>query len=58
MTPQERANPRLISGSRRFRIARGSGRPVHEINQLLRQFLEMQKMMKKSAFQKFLSSMR
>jgi signal recognition particle subunit SRP54 len=58
MTPQERANPRLINGSRRLRIARGSGRPVHEINQLLRQFLEMQKMMKKSAFQKFLSSMR
>ena len=58
MTPQERANPRIIGGSRRLRIARGSGRPVHEVNQLLHQFLEMQKMMKKSAFQKFLSSMR
>jgi signal recognition particle subunit SRP54 len=58
MTAAERTNPRAINGSRRQRIARGSGRPVHEVNQLLRQFLEMQKMMKKSAFQKFLSSMR
>lgn len=58
MTPRERANPKVINGSRRLRIARGSGRPVHEVNQLLRQFLEMQKMMKKSAFQKLLSSMR
>ena len=58
MTPDERANPRLINGSRRLRIARGSGRPVNEVNQLLRQFTEMQKMMKKSAFQRILSSMR
>ena len=58
MTPDERANPRLINGSRRLRIARGSGRPVSEVNQLLRQFMEMQKMMKKSAFQRILSSMR
>jgi signal recognition particle subunit SRP54 len=58
MTPEERMNPRLINGSRRLRIARGSGRPVHEVNQLLRQFTEMQKMMKKSAFQRMLSSMR
>jgi signal recognition particle subunit SRP54 len=58
MTREERANPRLINGSRRLRIARGSGRPVHEVNQLLRQFMEMQKMMKKSAFQRILSSLR
>jgi signal recognition particle subunit SRP54 len=58
MTPEERASPRLINGSRRLRIARGSGRPVSEVNQLLRQFMEMQKMMKKSAFQRILSSMR
>ena len=58
MTPDERANPRLINGSRRLRIARGSGRPVNEVNQLLRQFMEMQKMMKKSAFQKMISSFR
>jgi signal recognition particle subunit SRP54 len=57
MTPQERENPKLINGSRRRRIARGSGRPVIEINQLLKQFFEMKKMMKKSQFQKFLSSL-
>jgi len=56
MTPGERLDPKTINGSRRQRIARGSGRPVHEVNQLLKQFLEMQKMMKKSAFQKLLSS--
>ncbi|MGB8952691.1 MAG: signal recognition particle protein [Candidatus Aminicenantales bacterium] len=55
MTPGERLNPKVISGSRRQRIARGSGRPVHEVNQLLRQFAEMQKMMKKSQFKKILS---
>jgi signal recognition particle subunit SRP54 len=58
MTPEERLDPRIINGSRRQRIARGSGRPVHEVNQLLKQFSEMQKMMKKSAFQKLFSSFR
>jgi len=58
MTPEERLDPRIINGSRRRRIARGSGRPVHEVNQLLKQFLEMQKMIKKSAFQKLFSSFR
>jgi signal recognition particle subunit SRP54 len=58
MTAEERLNPRMIDGSRRRRIARGSGRPVNEVNQLLRQFQEMRMMMKKSAFQKFLSSVR
>jgi signal recognition particle subunit SRP54 len=58
MTGEERLSPRMINGSRRLRIARGSGRPVQEVNQLLRQFQEMQSMMKKSAFQKFLSSVR
>jgi len=56
MTPEERLDPKIISGSRRLRIARGSGRPVHEVNQLLKQFMEMKSMMKKSAFQKILSS--
>lgn len=56
MTPRERQNPKLINGSRRQRIARGSGRPVSEVNQLLRQFAEMKKMMKKSQFKKLLSS--
>ena len=58
MTPMERMNPKVINGSRRQRIARGSGRPVSEVNQLLKQFTEMQTMMKKSTFQKILSSLR
>jgi len=58
MTPAERLNPKIINGSRRLRIARGSGRPVQEVNQLLRQFQDMRAMMKKSAFQKFLGAMR
>ncbi len=56
MTPKERKNPKIINGSRRQRIARGSGRSVSEVNQLLKQFLEMKKMMKKSHFKKLLSS--
>ncbi|MFQ5679798.1 MAG: signal recognition particle protein [Gemmatimonadota bacterium] len=47
MTPEERARPQILNGSRRARIARGCGRPVHEVNRLLKQFGEMQKMMKK-----------
>ncbi|HKK07259.1 MAG TPA: signal recognition particle protein, partial [Gemmatimonadota bacterium] len=46
MTPEERTRPRILNGSRRARIARGSGRPVHEVNRLLKQFRQMQKMMK------------
>jgi signal recognition particle subunit SRP54 len=46
MTPGERADYRLINGSRRKRIARGSGTSVEEINRLLRQFQEMRKMLK------------
>lgn len=46
MTPKERANPGLLDGSRRARIAKGSGRPVAEVNRLLKQFKEMQKFMK------------
>src|SRR5690349_20978105 len=49
MTPQERKKPEIINGSRRARIAKGCGRPVNEINQLLEQFKGMQKMMKKAA---------
>jgi len=56
MTPQEKEEPKLINGSCRSRIAKGSGRPVSEVNQLLKQFFEMKKMMKKSQFQKLLSS--
>jgi signal recognition particle subunit SRP54 len=57
MTPAERENPKLLNGSRRLRIAKGSGRPVFEVNQLLKQFTEMQRMMKGSQFRKLLSKM-
>jgi signal recognition particle subunit SRP54 len=46
MTPEERANPAVIDGSRRRRIARGSGTTVQAVNQLIKQFGQMQKMMK------------
>ena len=46
MTPAERREPRLLDRSRRIRIARGSGRPVSEVNRLLKQFTEMKKLMK------------
>jgi signal recognition particle subunit SRP54 len=46
MTPQERRRPEILNGSRRARIARGSGRPVQEVNRLLDQFKQMQKLMK------------
>ncbi len=46
MTPQERRNPDLMNPSRKNRIAAGSGRPVEEINRLLKQFEDMKKMMK------------
>lgn len=47
MTPQERRDHRIINGSRRMRIAKGSGTTVHDINVLLKRFTEAQKMMKK-----------
>ena len=47
MTPVERKNPLIINGSRRKRIATGSGTSPSEINQLLNQFKQMKKMMKK-----------
>jgi len=47
MTPKERRNPKLINGSRRKRIAAGSGTTVPEVNRLLKQFTMMSKMMKK-----------
>jgi len=46
MTPEERANHQIINGSRRRRIARGSGTTVEEINKLLKQFAAAQKMIK------------
>jgi signal recognition particle subunit SRP54 len=47
MTPEERAQPVIINGSRRMRIAEGSGTQVGDVNRLVKQFGEMQKMMKK-----------
>ncbi len=46
MTPEERANPALIKGSRRKRIANGSGTKVQHVNQLVKQFDQMRKMMR------------
>ena len=46
MTPEERTNPQLLNGSRRKRIAYGSGTSVQEVNQLIKQFGQMGKMMK------------
>ena len=46
MTPEERRRPELIKGSRRLRIAKGSGTTVQQVNQLVKQFGQMQKVMK------------
>jgi signal recognition particle subunit SRP54 len=46
MTPKERRHPDIIQGSRRQRIARGSGTSVQDVNSLLKQYREMQKMLK------------
>ena len=48
MTPEERKKPELLNGSRRLRIAKGSGRTVTEVNRLLDQFKGMRKMMKRA----------
>ncbi len=58
MTPQERRNHQIINGKRRKRIARGSGRPVQEVNQLLKQFVQMRKMMKQLSNPSFLGKMK
>ncbi|KAA6324054.1 Signal recognition particle protein, partial [termite gut metagenome] len=52
MTPKERANPEMLNGSRRIRIAKGSGTNVQEVNNLLKRFEEMKKMMKTMMKQK------
>jgi signal recognition particle subunit SRP54 len=49
MTPAERANPKIIDGSRRARIAKGSGRQVSDVNQLVDRFFEARKMMQQLA---------
>jgi len=61
MTAKERTFPTIINGSRRKRIARGSGTQVQEVNRMLKQFSQMQKMMKKmgkkGGMQKLMRSM-
>jgi len=49
MTQEERKKPEIMNGSRRARVAKGAGRPISEVNRLLEQFREMQKMMKKAS---------
>ena len=46
MTPEERRRPNIINGTRRKRIAAGSGTSVQEVNKVLKQFHDMQKMMR------------
>jgi signal recognition particle subunit SRP54 len=46
MTPEERRNPQVINGSRRTRIARGSGTSVQDVNRLLKQHAQLRRMMK------------
>jgi signal recognition particle subunit SRP54 len=46
MTPEERRRPELIKGSRRLRIAKGSGTSVQQVNQLVKQFDQMRKLMR------------
>ena len=48
MTPDERADPAILTGSRRLRIAKGAGRPVQEVNRLLEQFQQMRKLLKRT----------
>src|SRR3977135_510242 len=48
MTPGERADPSILTGSRRLRIAKGAGRSVQEVNRLLEQFQQMRKLLKRT----------
>ncbi len=57
MTPEERQNPDIINGTRRRRIAAGSGRPVQDLNKLIKQFNETSKMMKLMGNKKNLARM-
>lgn len=49
MTPEERRNPKIMNGSRKRRVAAGSGTSPQDVNKLLRQFADAQKMMKSLA---------
>ncbi|MBQ3392393.1 MAG: signal recognition particle protein [Lachnospiraceae bacterium] len=48
MTPEERANPKLLTPQRKFRIAKGSGNDIASVNRFIKQFTQMQKMMKQT----------
>jgi signal recognition particle subunit SRP54 len=48
MTPDERVDPSILTGSRRLRIAKGAGRTVQEVNRLLEQFQQMRKLLKRT----------
>lgn len=58
MTPRERRSPDILNGSRKRRIAAGSGTTVYEVNQLLKQYKDMQKMMKQLGGKKGLAGLR
>ena len=54
MTLKERENPKVLNGKRRYRISKGSGRPVQEVNQLIKNYFEIKKYMKKPFFRKMI----
>ena len=58
MTQEERSNPRVLNGSRRKRIAAGSGTSIQDVNRLIKQFEDMQKMMKNMTKGKMANMMR
>ena len=53
MTAEERNDPKVLNGSRKLRVARGSGTSVQDVNQLLKQYLEMKKLMKGASRMRF-----
>jgi len=57
MTPEEREKPFLINGSRRYRIAKGSGTSIQQVNRLVKQFNQMKKMMKQFKNPNFMKGM-
>ena len=61
MTPEERSKPELLNGSRRQRVAKGSGQGIQEVNKLLKQFEDTRKMMRmmndKNAMSKLMRNM-
>ena len=58
MTPSERRFPKTINGSRKKRIAKGSGLEVQDVNKLMKQYIQMEKMMKKMSGGKMKKMMR